>query len=247
MSTDPDLRTALDHLYETFSRHPLPEDTVVCDHCVPPELVRAARTGPLRSLGAEALEPYAWNHSTWGGEADFRHYLPRLLELLITEEMDGWFVGPILAGRAAAHWHDWPDDERDAVVAAVGLWWRETLGAYPRELDAPHLLEIIGREFRLDPAPYLAAWEEMAGEEAAARHVAALVRDWRGRVAGRDAWYAAVDAWLAGPAPARLLREGLAGARSPRAERELRAALDLWEEPRHRDLSVAPARLGGHE
>ncbi|MEV0203457.1 hypothetical protein [Nonomuraea sp. NPDC050691] len=230
MSTDPDLRTALDHLYATFSRHPLPEDTVACDHCVSPEQVRAARTGPLRSLSAEALEPYAWNHSTWGDEADFKHYLPRLLELLITEEMDGWFVGPILAGRTATHWGSWPDDERGAVVAAVGAWWRETLSAYPRELDAEQLLEIIGSEFRLDPAPYLAVWEERAGEEAAARHLAALVRDWRSRVVSGNAWYAVVDAWVAGPAPVRLLREGLAGTRSPRAERELRNALELWDE-----------------
>ncbi|MET7464993.1 hypothetical protein [Nonomuraea sp. NPDC005501] len=229
MSTDPHARTALDHLYETFARHPLPEHTVVCDHCVSPDVVRAARTGPLRSLGAEVLEPYAWNHGTWGDEADFKHYLPRLLELLITEEMDGWFVAPDLAARTARAWTGWPDDEREAVVAAVGAWWQVTLSAYPRELGAPELIALIGDGYRLDPLPYLAVWEETAGEEAAARHLAGLMRDWPVRTAAERAWYAEVDRWIAGPAPVRLLGEGLAATRSPAVERELRKALELWE------------------
>ncbi|GAA2858450.1 hypothetical protein GCM10010517_16900 [Streptosporangium fragile] len=36
-----DLDAALEKLYGTFSRYPLPEDSVACDHCVAPEeLVR---------------------------------------------------------------------------------------------------------------------------------------------------------------------------------------------------------------
>ncbi|KAB8185816.1 hypothetical protein [Microbispora catharanthi] len=133
MDTPSDLDRALEALYAAFSRYPLPAKTDVCDHCVSDERVRAARAAPLRMLTASALEPYAWNALyTWGDVEEFKHYLPRLLELLILEELDGLHSRSLML-HVGVRWQSWRKIEREAVIGTVGAWWRHTLA--PGQLD----------------------------------------------------------------------------------------------------------------
>ncbi|MGI5487913.1 hypothetical protein [Microtetraspora malaysiensis] len=230
MDTPPDLDRALDALYAAFSRYPLPAKADVCDHCVSAERVRAARAAPLRILTASALEPYAWNGlNTWGDVEEFKHYLPRLLELVILEELDGLHA-PSLMLRLGVRWHSWRKTEQEAVIATIGAWWRHTLNHYPRDVDAMTMIEIIADSLELDLAPYLAEWESNT-TEAAARHMAWLMHDFTVSVAHDTEWYALLDNWIRGPAPATILERGFFSTSSPEAAQKLSDALEthrIW-------------------
>lgn len=226
MVIGPDLRVALANLYETFSRYPLPDSTEVCDHCVAPETVEAIRAVPLRHLSAATMSrDYVWNVSTWGGIEDFKHYLPRLLELMIGEELDR-IEAPVLARWLGAHWSDWPQDERDAVVVVVDAWWRHTLQHYPRDIDVMEMFEIIGGNLRLDLHDCLTVWETIGGE-AAALHVAWLVEEYDTQPPYGEDWVVLLEGWIEGPAPARILEAALAVPSSRDVEKDLARALAL--------------------
>ncbi|MER5622791.1 hypothetical protein ABT061_17300 [Streptosporangium sp. NPDC002544] len=229
MDADSDLDTALENLYRTFSRYPLPEDSSICDHCVSPESIQAARVAPLRALSASALKPYAANAlSTWGDIRDFKHYLPRLLELLISEELDG-FYGDMFARVLGGRWRSWPQDEQDTFVAAIDAWWRFTLHHYPRGIDVLEVLKIIVGEFGLDLRTYLAAWEGSAGDEAAALHMAWLVWWFQYELDLDTDWHRSLESWITSPASARIIESALASAGSTEVMEKLRHGLREYE------------------
>ncbi|MEV7012638.1 hypothetical protein [Streptosporangium sp. NPDC051022] len=218
--------SALDDLYAVFSRYPLPARTDVCDHCVSPESVQAARAVPLRMLTASALSSYASHAvSTWGDFEEFKHYLPRLLELLILEELDGFHAVTVMRW-VGAGWQSLSQVEQEAVVAVVDAWWRWTLHDYPRDVDVMVMIEIIADDLDLDLAPYLAEWETL-NAETAARHMAWLVEDFTVHSVSRTDWYAGLEAWMNGSAPATILRAGLASTDSPEVAQELSNALEI--------------------
>ncbi|MEU6424426.1 hypothetical protein ABZ860_00910 [Microbispora sp. NPDC046973] len=225
MDPPPDLDRALGALYGAFSRYPLPAKTDACEHCVSAERVRAARAAPLRMLSASALEPYAWNGLyTWGDVEEFKHYLPRLLELLILEELDGVHARSLML-RLGVRWQNWRRIERDTVVAAVGAWWRHTLNHYPRDVDVMTMIETIAADLKLDLAPYLTEWEPNT-TEAAARHMAWLMHDFTVAVAQDAEWYVLLDRWIRGTAPAAILERAFFSASSPEVAQELSDALE---------------------
>jgi hypothetical protein len=231
MDTLSDLDRALEALYAAFSRYPLPAKTEVCDHCVSDEQVRATRAAPLRMLTATALGPYA-GHAlyTWGDVEEFKHYLPRLLELLILEELDGFFHAESLMGRVGVSWGGWRQPEQEAVIGTVGAWWRHTLNHYPQDVDVMMMIEIIADDLELGLAPYLAEWESNT-TEAAARHMAWLVRDFTVSVAHSAGWYVLLDNWIRGTAPAVILERAFFSTGSPEVAQELSDALEthrIW-------------------
>ncbi|WP_344050082.1 hypothetical protein [Planotetraspora silvatica] len=220
----------MDALYAAFSRYPLPAKADVCDHCVPAELVRAARAAPLRMLSASALEPYVWNGLfTWGDIEEFKHYLPRLLDLLIIEEFGALHASSLML-RVGVRWRRWRKIEQEAVIATVSSWWRHTLNGYPRDVDVMTLIEIIGDSLELDLAPYLAEWESNS-TEAAARHMAWFMHDFTVSVAHDTEWFVLLDNWIRGPAPAAILERGFFSASSPQVAQEFSDALEthrIW-------------------
>ncbi|MEV1199493.1 hypothetical protein [Microbispora rosea] len=222
------MKSAPKAAHTTDSR--LSAKTNECDHCVSAERVRAARAAPLRMLTAAALSPYAWNGLyTWGDVEEFKHYLPRLLELLILEELDGLHA-PSLMLRLGVRWQTWSKIEQEAVIGTVGAWWRQTLSSYPRDVDGMDLIEIIADDLKLDLAPYLAEWESNT-TEAAARHMAWLMHDFTVAVAHGAEWYALLDRWIRGTAPAVILERGFFSASSPEVAQELSDALEthrIW-------------------
>ncbi|GAA3143053.1 hypothetical protein GCM10010466_37540 [Planomonospora alba] len=231
MGTPSDLDRALDTLYAAFSRYPLPVKTEVCDHCVSDEQVRATRAAPLRMLTATALGPYAGHAlSTWGDLDEFKHFLPRLLELLILEELDGFFHAEALMSRVSASWRSWRQPEQQALIATIGAWWRHTLNHYPRDVDVMMMIEIIADSLELDLAPYLAEWESNT-TETAARHMAWLMHDFTVSTGHGAEWYTLLDTWIRGTAPAAILERAFFSAGSPEVAQELSDALEthrIW-------------------
>ena len=71
------------------------------------------------------------------------------------------------------------------------------------------MAEIIKDDLGLDLGAYLAEWEAGAGNEAAAPHMAWLVKEFPLRSAHGADRYVLVENWINGPAPARVLGNAL--------------------------------------
>ena len=117
---------ALDGLYDTFGIYPFRADMPCCiPHCFDQSEIDALGAKPLRSLESDDLASFAFSLLLTCGEADdFKHFLPRLLELTATTGLG--FVDPELSlGKLQrADWQTWPALERVTVRRYLTAWWR---------------------------------------------------------------------------------------------------------------------------
>src|SRR5438270_7631594 len=81
------LAAAIQDLYRVFAAYPADPTMGYCDHCITAEEVARLFEVPLSDLTARALSRYTGKAmTTWGEMADFKHFLPRVLELAAADE-----------------------------------------------------------------------------------------------------------------------------------------------------------------
>lgn len=73
----------IEDLYARFAGYPFPRTVAVCAQCGPEWSVADIRSTPLRSTSLPQLEAV---HLMSLEDDDFRHFFPRLIELLIEEK-----------------------------------------------------------------------------------------------------------------------------------------------------------------
>lgn len=174
MGVDPRQLDAIAGLYAVFARYPQ-RAIEACPCCVSSEdLTRLARL-PLRRLTERHLSTYAVKAlTTWGDEADFKHFLPRLFELAL--DSDSW---PLDLDHLAikleyAEWQRWPEHERAAVAELFAAAFTVAVDSDPAAPAARDTVALLDRldALDLDPAPLLdATFETLRG-----RALAHLVR-----------------------------------------------------------------------
>lgn len=210
------VESALEALYATFSRYG-GTHLEGCPHCVSFEDSAALRRTPLRQLAAE-LDRYLFKAmTTWGGEEDFKHFLPRLLELYAASADASLLCDKLVYAR----WRSWAEIEQRAVETYLLALWRAGLTERGPPLPDDPLLETI-LALDLDLAPYdprtmLDAWRSERSRESV-RSLARFVLEhgvalfWPSPSDGRPAlWHArpevaaAVRAWLLEPETRALL------------------------------------------
>lgn len=178
------LREAVERLYAVFRRYRLPAE-IDPDPCFPSFCDdRPLRAAPLRELPAEAFDNYAWKAiTTWGTVDDFKHLLPRMLEL-IARPPAGWgSLDPyiVLTKIEYGNWHRWHRDEREAIAEYVEILWRALLTRpYDWRSNVGRWLKDLS-EIYDDLAPFLTAWKADSQSEVAvpwpARHLAETIID----------------------------------------------------------------------
>ena len=110
-------RTAVRRLYEVFSRYSRAGHHF-CDFCYSPEEIEQITRTPIAGLDVEHGRKLLWETGDHWESADvYRHYLPRLLELLGPP----WFVEdlyPLHLSETliAIGFRQWPIEERAAVL-----------------------------------------------------------------------------------------------------------------------------------
>jgi hypothetical protein len=227
------LDQAVGALYATFATFGLGR-AAGCPHCVGDDDQRDLRRVPLRELTGDDLEHYAVKAiSTWGDADDLRHFLPRLLELAAHGDLTVE-VATVVGKLRLAGWSRWPRDQRDAIEAFAGAWWRRTLTMFPAPDDAATVLHAVAQATE-DLTPFLSAWLDPPTEPAA-RHLAAFVDDLahsvRHRPSGlvlRGWWHdqpAQLLTWLARPALRDTLENAFFDAGSAPVAAEMSAAVD---------------------
>jgi hypothetical protein len=152
-----------------FQRYELRTNTDACTcHHTPEDEHRLHRT-PLNNLSCDDLRDYAMDAIyTWGTGEDFKHFIPRLFELLAQAPYSGrGFVDAASVFRRLTYeswcstsWRSWPDREQTAIENYFQAVWDAVLDSDPEDLpfDGAHgWIEAIAQaEHNL--APYLARW-----------------------------------------------------------------------------------------
>jgi hypothetical protein len=213
-ASDDHFRRATENLYRAFARYPTPGHVEGCPHCVSDADHALLFSKPLRELGPHELTRYAFKAmSTWGDEDDFRHFLPRIFELLASDGGDGEWIDPEIAfGKLSyGHWRTWPRDEQDALTTFFFAMWSNVLRHFPHPFEAASCLCCIAQAVD-DLGDYLGAWD-IAKSLPAARHFASFVEDElihrepSGKLSLMGAWWERrqkpaeqVAHWLANPA-----------------------------------------------
>ena len=127
---DQALNDAVEKLYVTFSVYPLAQKIEGCPCCVSAEDEAMLHLQPLRTMTAKHLSRYAFKAlSTWGDENDFRHFLPRLFELVtepegITYEVD---IEVLFGKLRYGKWKTWPEIEQEAIRRYLMALWQFAL------------------------------------------------------------------------------------------------------------------------
>ena len=173
----------IEDLYRTFAGYRLGPHVEGCPHCVTDRDHARIYSGPLHSLTAVDLDRYAFKAmTTWGDEHDFRHFLPRILELMVSGAPD-WSVDTevVLGKLAYANWRTWPEREQAALQSFLRVRWSAGLSQ-----DAAESMEPEGSHFDADAwlcgialagdeiAPYVEAWRRR-GATKTIGHVAAFL------------------------------------------------------------------------
>ncbi|MDX8482661.1 hypothetical protein RFN28_30010 [Mesorhizobium sp. VK24D] len=91
----------------------------------------------MRELTGEQIGPYAgWAMTTVGDVADYKHFLPRILEQAVRESLWPGSDPPIIAERLKmAQWQDWPDAERGAIRALFARAFSQAIEGHPDDGD----------------------------------------------------------------------------------------------------------------
>ena len=123
---------AIEDLYRVFDKYPRFQGYLGCTHCVDEATQDGLRPVPLRALGVEEVRPVANNAGlgTFGEASDFKHFLPRLCELLAGEGRAQLSGTLIFAGLRIHGFPSWPEGERGAVLAYLRAWLKEDLAGH---------------------------------------------------------------------------------------------------------------------
>jgi hypothetical protein len=211
------LQASIHQLYEVFSRYPLAEKMDVC----PCGCNRAARVDdlyakPLRELERDRLDYYAFCAlTTMGNETDFKHFLPRILELSVAvlHDLRLYTDFEVVTGKLSyTRWGRWPEPERLAIQSFFQTLWRDVLNEKlePKmEWDDTEKWLCAIAQAEDDLTPYLTHWvvddslEANLALTALLLQTAVVLDSNAGRNAfwsGRDAQYQQLKQWVRSPA-----------------------------------------------
>lgn len=217
-----DVKQGIAALYDVFAGYPGPREPWICPQCAPGLTTNELASVPLRSLTLSHLDAI---HVMSLDDDALRHYVPRLVELLIITPAPVFdFRVAELTGRLAS----WTEAERSALGDCADAVWGGLLDRYPAELgyfsDCPSALDLLawcGRSLpeRLDG---------LCSGPDAARHLADLADAvFTNAASFETASKATVLEWIVQPAVGERLQDAFFSATGEAAQ-QLSAAHELW-------------------
>jgi hypothetical protein len=129
----PRLSEAIERLYLTFSAYPEPAGLEGSPYKDVAGMVRSLKAAPLRQLTGDQIGPYAGSAIlTVGDVADYKHYLPRILEQAVLKAPHIGVDPPIIADRLKyAGWRDWREEEQAAITHVFVSAWSWAVDQHP--------------------------------------------------------------------------------------------------------------------
>ncbi|HEX8600944.1 MAG TPA: hypothetical protein VF952_20785 [Chloroflexia bacterium] len=165
-----ELQQAIERLYEVFALYPLKPHIYGCDHCVSPQDNARIRSKPLRGLDWDDLQRFAHKSiSTWGDVDDFKHFLPRLLELVPEENRWPISVDRLCLKIYEADFQEWLEIERAVVNAYFLALWRAIISTDDVTIEPYEFLDALV-DVQLPVQPLLDVWEHTIAHDGAMLH-----------------------------------------------------------------------------
>jgi hypothetical protein len=133
-----DLEDAVQRLYSAFAGYHVPRVVPGCPCCHTPEELTRITSKPLRDLAWDDLERYASDALlTWGDVDHFKHFLPRIFDLLVLRGALDW-PGPeiVFAKLHYVGWRSWLPEEQQAIEEYLWTGWHQMLGENLSESEA---------------------------------------------------------------------------------------------------------------
>ena len=168
VSFDADLTEALERLYDAFSRYPHPVSLDGSSSEKVVDMQRALKSAPLKRLSAVQIGPYAGSALlTVGDVADYKHFLPRIIEVAIQGSSHMGTDAPIIAERLKrSAWRTWPEWEQLALKEAFKAAWSWSTDQRPF-IGASAEIWLCGIAILGEPIePVLEAWSARLTTEA---------------------------------------------------------------------------------
>lgn len=143
-----DVCAALEGVYRSFEA-PTPPHIDACPCCVSDSQVAILLSRPVREITADELTAYASAVLlTTGDAADFRYFLPRMLELCLSDRC-WWPDLEVLLGKLPmAEWEAWPSGETRALMTLFDRGFEEALetsSSNPLQLDVDSWICALAR------------------------------------------------------------------------------------------------------
>ncbi len=169
---------------------------------------------------------------TWGDEEDFKHFLPRIFEILTTADFPSTCIEVVYRHLALANLDTWAAREQAAVMDYLHAKWHVTIGEFP-SLHTPEAVLCAIAPAVADLRPFLEQWR-LAEGDAPVRQLAEFL--WNGGVL-TDAFWSSdqraqqqqIHAWLASDAVHDWLEAAFFAATSSEAETKLSYAVTVLE------------------
>ncbi len=211
MTPEPALQNALDTVYTAFRHCRRPDALDAAPGRDPKRILADLTARPLSELTADDLGGYmGWAMTTVGGVGDYKHFLPRILELTVQGPARVHVGGDAesLARKIAyGEFFTWWAGERDAIVTAFDAAWRQALRTSVGEEEAEGWLRgliALGEPVQDRLAGWLETPAPWAGLHLADAVASEVFRRKNARPpfgSGDDyTAYKAYSVWLAGPA-----------------------------------------------
>lgn len=121
------VREALEAVYQVFAL-PTPAAIEGCPCCISTRGVDVLLTTPLREVTGQELWRYASGaFLTVGGEFDFRYFLPRILDISVSDPANANDPEIVIGKLALANWRLWPAKEQEVIEAFLDAWFEVAL------------------------------------------------------------------------------------------------------------------------
>lgn len=213
MTFDALWKQAIADAYRIFSSYPAPRNLQAAPKHDVAEVLARLRATSLDNLPADNLGSFAGSALyTIGDLADYKHFLPRMLELSLGHPSWLGLEPPAIARKLIyAAWSDWPEAEQDVIKRIFSAAWNLSHNGDPADYDASNQLCALAW-LGDHPEPRLAAWLPL-GNAHAVIQVVKLIADLH---SGSLAWWdeapalQAVSAWTVSPA----IRQALIGSKN---------------------------------
>jgi hypothetical protein len=220
MTPESDLQAALDTVYAAFGGYARPKVLEAAPSRNAKRVLAQLSSRDLTQLTSDDINGYmGWAMTTVGGVDDYKHFLPRILELAVQGSARVHVGGDpeSLAGKITyGHFADWPTEERAAIVIAFDAAWRQALHTSLEEEEAEDWLRgliTLGVSVQTRLTTWLESQAPLPGLHLAHAVCSEIYRRKGARPpfgSGNEyAMYEAYSAWLAG-ASVRERLEGLA-------------------------------------
>ncbi|HKU26909.1 MAG TPA: hypothetical protein VJQ54_15655 [Candidatus Sulfotelmatobacter sp.] len=154
------LTKVIEDAYKAFAGYPRPLQMHASPLRKPKKILATLSSAPLRELTEDQVGYYAGCALTTVGDvSDYKHFLPRILELAAGTNTWLGLTPPIIANKLRlGEWRTWPASEQSSLLAVFMAAWRNSSINHP--YDVPNAWEwlqayaSLGENFR----PLLGEW-----------------------------------------------------------------------------------------